>query len=91
MDPEDAIEDWAARAERQTALTGELGERLQRARASAESPRGEVVVTVDHSGGLADLRLTDQAMRHSARELSEIILVTSRHAQARLAKGSRRS
>jgi hypothetical protein len=37
MNPEDAIEDWAARAERQSSLTTELSERLQQARASAGS------------------------------------------------------
>lgn len=86
MDPEDAIEDWAVRAERQTAVTAELSDRLQQARGSAESPGGEVVVTVDQSGGLADLQLTDQAMRLSTRELGELILATSRRAQANLAK-----
>lgn len=86
MDPEDAIADWAARVERQSSLTTELSERLQQARASAESRDGEVLVTVDHSGGLADLRLTERAMRLSADELIEIILTTSRRAQAQLAK-----
>ncbi|MGX6605222.1 YbaB/EbfC family nucleoid-associated protein [Micromonosporaceae bacterium Da 78-11] len=86
MDPEDAVDDWAARAERQTALTVELSERLQQARASAESRGGEVAVTVDHSGGLADIGLSEQAMRLSARELSEMVLATSRRAQAKLAE-----
>lgn len=86
MDPEDAIADWAARAERQALLTTDLSKRLQQAQASAESRDGEVKVTVDHSGGLADLRLTERAMRLSANELSEIILTTSRRAQAQLAK-----
>ena len=86
MDPEDAIEDWAARVERQSTLTTELSERLQQAQASAESRDGEVRVTVDHSGGLADLRLAERAMRLSATDLSEIILATSRRAQAQLAK-----
>jgi YbaB/EbfC DNA-binding family protein len=86
MDPEDAIADWAARGESQSALTAELGERLQRARASAESRDGEVVVTVDQSGGLADLRLSELAMRLSPSDLGEIILATSRRAQAKLAQ-----
>jgi hypothetical protein len=59
MDSEDAIEDWAARVERASTLTTELSEGLQQAQASAESRDGEVRVTVDHSGGLADLRLTE--------------------------------
>src|SRR3954463_7873017 len=86
MDPEDAIADWAARNERQSALTTELSERLQQARASAESRDGEVFLTVDHSGGLADLRLSELAMRLSPNDLGEIILATSRRAQAKLAQ-----
>ena len=58
LDPEDAIAGWAQRIEQQTALTTELSERLQQATGSAESPGGKVAVTVDHSGGLPDLRLT---------------------------------
>ena len=42
--------------------------------------------TVDHSGGLADLRLSDRAMRLSATELAAIILHTSRQAQAAMPK-----
>ena len=86
MDPEDAIADWAARAEHHSALTAELGERLQRARASAGSPDGAIRVTVDNSGGLAELHLTEQAMRLSPAGLSEAIMATSRRAQAQLAK-----
>ena len=43
-------------------------------------------MTVDHSSGLADLRLSDQAMRLSAGELAQLILATSRQAQAVLAR-----
>jgi DNA-binding protein YbaB len=86
MDPEDAIADWAARAELHASLSMELSERLQQAKASAESRDGEVSVTVDHSGGLADLRITERGIRLSADDLSEIILATSRRAQAQLAQ-----
>jgi len=85
-DPEAAIADWAARGERQAALTAELGERLQQTQASAESRGGEVAVTVDHAGGLAGLRLSERAMRLSPTELGELILATSRRAQATLAQ-----
>jgi DNA-binding protein YbaB len=86
VDPETAIDDWAARAEQQAALTTELSERLLRAQASAESRGGEVVVTVDHSGGLARLRLSDRAMTLSASALGDLILATSQRAQANLAQ-----
>jgi DNA-binding protein YbaB len=85
-DSEDAVDDWAARAERQTALTVELSERLRKAQASAESRGGEVVITVDHSGGLAAISLSEPAMRLSAGALGEMVLATSRRAQANLAE-----
>ena len=43
-------------------------------------------MTVDHSGGLADLRLSERAMRLSPSDLGETILATSRRAQATLAQ-----
>jgi hypothetical protein len=86
MDPDDAVADWAARVERQSALTADLSERLQQVRAVAASRGGEVVVTVDHSGGLAELRLSERAMRLSPGTLGEIVVTTSRRAQATLAQ-----
>jgi hypothetical protein len=77
---------WEQRVEQQTLLTAELSERMQRTTATAESAAGEAVVTVDNSGGLAGLRLSDRAMRLGPGELSEIILTTSRRAQAKLAQ-----
>jgi DNA-binding protein YbaB len=84
--PEDYLADWERRVEQQTALTAELSERMERTRATAESRGGEAVVTVDSSGGLAELRLTDRAMRLSADELAAVILDTSRRAQAKMAQ-----
>ncbi|GAA0471059.1 hypothetical protein Ade02nite_34370 [Paractinoplanes deccanensis] len=86
LDPEDAVEGWAQRIEQQTSLTTELSERLQRVTGFAESPGGDATVTVDHSGGLADLRLSDRAMRLPAAELAGVIMATSRQAQAVLAR-----
>lgn len=86
LDPEDLLGDWERRVEQQTALTTELSTRLQEIRASAESPDGDAVVTVDQSGGLAELRLSERAMRLSPTELAQVILATSRLAQARLAQ-----
>ncbi len=86
MDMDAAIDDWAARAERQSALTAELGDELQRAQASAQSRGGEVEVTVNHAGGLADLRLSSRAMTLSEHDLGKMILATSQRAQANLAR-----
>ena len=86
VDPDDLLADWGRRAEQQATLTAELSERMQQTTATVEAHGGEAVVTVDHSGGLAGLRLTDRAMRLSAEELAQVILVTSRRAQAEMAQ-----
>lgn len=86
LNPEDLIADWERRAEQQVMLSTELSQRMQATSATAESPGGEAVVTVDHSGGMAKLQLADRAMRLSAVELAEVILATSRSAQAKMAQ-----
>ena len=86
LDPEGVLADWQRRVEQQSTLTTELSTRLQAVTASAESPGSEAVVTVDQSGGLAGLRLSDRAMRLSPVELADVILAASRRAQARLAQ-----
>ncbi|GAB1641467.1 YbaB/EbfC family nucleoid-associated protein [Krasilnikovia sp. MM14-A1259] len=86
QDPEDLLSDWQYRAEQQAETSLELSRRMQEVTASAESADGETVVTVNHSGGLAGLRLADRAMRLSAVELAETILATNRRAQAQLAE-----
>jgi hypothetical protein len=85
-DPEDLLADWERRINEQTTLTAELGQRIEQNSASVRSTGGEAVVTVDSSGGLAGLRLTDAAMHLPASELALIILDTNRRAQAKLAR-----
>jgi DNA-binding protein YbaB len=82
MDADDLLGDWEHRAEQQTALTVELSERLRQVKASATSDDGAVTVTVDHAGGLADLRLDSAAFRNSPDELASLIVSTSQRAQA---------
>ncbi|MCA2211827.1 YbaB/EbfC family nucleoid-associated protein [Jidongwangia harbinensis] len=86
LDPEELITDWERRVGQQTALTTELSRRMQETTATAESPGGEAAVTVDHSGGLSGLRLGERAMRLPPGELAEIIVATSRRAQAVMAQ-----
>jgi hypothetical protein len=86
QDPEDFLVDWERKVEQQTAKTTELSHRMQEVRATAESHGGEAVVTVDHSGGLAGLDLSERAMRLAPAELAATILETSRRAQSRLAE-----
>ncbi|MDI6103477.1 YbaB/EbfC family nucleoid-associated protein, partial [Actinoplanes sp. NEAU-A12] len=64
----------------------ELTRRMKQIDATAESPDGDVTVTVDHAGGLNALTLTDDAMRRAPEDLAHLILATTRQAQSRLAE-----
>lgn len=86
MMPEERIADWEHRVEQQTRRTRELSESIERGTASAQSPDGEVVVTVDSTGGLADLRLRPAAADLPLDRLAELVVATSRQAQARMAE-----
>lgn len=86
LDPEDMLSDWERRAEQQTQLTMELSQRMQQNTATVESHGGEAVVTVDHTGGLAALQISDAAMRIPSNDLASVILATSRRAQAKMAQ-----
>ena len=85
MDSDDVLRDWQQRAEQQAEFSLELSRRMQETTATVESAGGEVLVTVDHSGGMTDLRLAGSAMRMPAGELAALILGTGRRAQAAMA------
>lgn len=84
--PEEMLADWEQRVQQQTFLAMELSRRMEEVRGSAHSLGGEVAITVDSAGGLAELKLSDQAMRMRPEDLASLILETSRRAQARLAQ-----
>jgi hypothetical protein len=86
QDPEEILHDWQRRVEQQTTLTSELSRRLEENSASAESRDGEATVTVNSSGGMTGLRISERGMRLPATELASIILDTNRRAQARMAR-----
>ncbi|GAA4957279.1 YbaB/EbfC family nucleoid-associated protein [Actinoplanes utahensis] len=86
QDPDDLLIDWQQRVGQQTEASRELSHRMQQVNGSAESPDGDVVVTVDHAGGLSSLTLADEAMRLYPEELAELIMATNRRAQSRLSE-----
>lgn len=67
------------RAERATAVRIEM----DALRGKAKSPKGEVEVEVDTSGRLVGLELTSDAMDLGERELSKLIVATSRAAASK--------
>lgn len=86
MGPEERIAEWQDRVEQQARRTQELSESIERSTSSAESPRGEVVVTVGSTGGLTDLRLRPAAGELPLNQLAALIVSTSKRAQARMAE-----
>lgn len=86
QDPEELLSDWQWRVRQQTEATLELSRRMEQIDATACSAGRDVTVTVDHSGGLAALALTHEAMRRAPGDLANLILATARQAQSHLAE-----
>ncbi len=85
-DPEGMVHDWGSRVDEQVRLATELGRQIESSRVTADSPNGEVRVTVDSSGGLCDLELREPASRLDRRALARLIMDTSRKAQGLMAR-----
>ena len=84
--PEDLLRSFELRAEEQAAQARRLSARIEQSTAAVESPGGEVTVTVDSTGGLADLRFGAAAERLALDRLAALVLETSCRAQAEIAK-----
>ena len=65
-----------AAAEAKLQRAKELETKVQNLKGSAQSRRGEVGITVDSSGGLRDLKLTELATNMAAGDLAHLILDT---------------
>jgi hypothetical protein len=66
LDPEGARERlaaWKGRIDKLAADTQAMGERPQAVRVTASDPTGLVEVTVDSTGALVDLKLTERMQR----------------------------
>ncbi|HEX6684372.1 MAG TPA: YbaB/EbfC family nucleoid-associated protein [Candidatus Limnocylindrales bacterium] len=85
-DPEGMVREWGNSVDAQVRRATELNEQIEASRASADSPKGEVRVTVDSTGSLAELDLRDPAMRLDRRALAQLIMETSRKAQGLMAQ-----
>lgn len=83
--PEDLLRSFELRAVEQAERAQELSRRIERSSTTVESPGGEVRLTVDSTGGLSALDFGGGAERLSLDRLAELVLQTSRAAQARLA------
>ena len=83
--PEELLRSFEVQAMEHAERAQLLSRRLERNSTTVESPGGEVRVTVDSTGGLAGLQFSSAAREVPLDRLAELVLATSRQAQARLA------
>jgi hypothetical protein len=80
------IDDWESTIKERAAQAKGFAERTAGLSATARSTDGSVEVTVDASGGLTKLVLSERIRSRPAHETSDQIVAVLRSAQARLAQ-----
>jgi len=91
LDPEGARERlaaWKGRIDKLAADTQTMSNRLQGLRVTASDPTGLAEVTIDSTGALVDLRLTDRIQRVSPAAVAQTIMATLGDARNKLADRS---
>ena len=73
------------RAEQQRTDAQRLSDRIARLRVTGSNSDGSVTITVDSNGGLCGLKLSDAAMKHTAEELCDEIMLGARATQRAIA------
>lgn len=93
LDPDEAdayLRDWQDRIERMAAGTRAMSDRLGELRATGRDDNGLAEVTVDATGALVDVRLTDRVQRVAPDVTARAVLAAGRAARRRAAEQSRR-
>lgn len=91
LDPEAAHERlaaWKGRIDKLAADTQAMSDRLQGVRVTASDPTGLAEVTIDSTGALLDLRLTDRIQRVAPAVVAQTIMATLGDARTKLADRS---
>ena len=91
LDPDGARERlvaWKGRIDKLAADTLAMSHRLQGVRVTESDPTGLAEVTVDSTGALVDLRLTDRIQRVAPTVVAQTILATLAGARKKLADQS---
>lgn len=91
LDPDGARERlaaWKSRIDKLAADTQAMGERLKAVRVTASDPGGMAEVTVDSTGAVVDLRLTERIQRASPSVVAQTIMATLGQARSQLADRS---
>ena len=88
LDPDGArarLAAWQGRIDKLAADTRAMGEQLRGVRVTARDPGGLAEVTVDSTGALVDLQLTDKIERVAPAVVARAILATLGDAKAQVA------
>ena len=91
LDPDGARERlaaWKGRIDKLAADTRAMSDRLRDVRVTASDPAGLAEVTVDSSGALVDLKLTDRIQRTAPTAVARAIMATLGDARSKLADRS---
>jgi DNA-binding protein YbaB len=91
LEPDDARERlaaWKGRIDKLAADTAAMSDRLREVRITAGDPTGLAEVTIDSTGALVDLRLTDRIQRVAPNVVARTIMATLGEARNKLADRS---
>jgi DNA-binding protein YbaB len=77
---------WKGKIDQLAADTQAMSDRMQELRVTVSDPNHMVTVTVDSSGSLLDLQLTERSRRVELQHVSQTIMDTIRDAKAQVAE-----
>ena len=80
------LRSWKEKADEAAARANAMAEQLQRLRTTARDENGLAEVTIDSSGVMLDLRLTDRIQRYSPDAVSRAVLSALREARQTAAR-----
>ncbi len=78
------FEETARHAREKAERDREIADQVQKLTATMSSPNQEVTVTVNHSGHIIDLKISQQGMALPASELSQLIMKSAYQAGAKV-------
>lgn len=79
------LEEWAQQAEQKAERYQQMSAAVSAVGATESSPDGMVTVTVNASGAISNLQLSDQIRNHSGADVAGQIMACMQRAQGRLA------
>ena len=89
LDPDasrDYLRSWKANIDRTAARAATMAERLDQLRATAEDGDGLAEVTIDSSGVLVNLELTERIHRHAPEAVARAVMSALREARTKAAQ-----